>query len=477
MYSVLVTPDNDWEESLMYYKKLESLRMAIGNHFITAFQNVKYRGVEVARFLFSPEFVYNFAIASNVVNEIIQSCPTIRQDVSLTDAFSLVDSDYPYTVRPGKKILINPAEFLTDLAKLLPADRVVTSVEPAVPDQAALAQLVKTAEAELERNQNDFIFGTPRFQTWFREWMPKLALEIDAYADLFDREEIGCVVTRFSFTPPGRALLWLAKSRGVPSIAYQPPVMLTLNKNIGESCPLSEIPPVATFKTVWGPQYQEFFMSLGVPANRLPVIGNPHFDRMFSYPATNNGEFRRRFGIPESHKVILHPTEAPNQRMIAKVAIDAVKALPDTTLLLKVRDNECPAERELYNDLIQDHPRIKVIGFDQHICDMIINSDVILVFFSTCGVEGMLIGKPVVVIDVKYTPPLYSYVEHLGAPEVQNGEELAALLQKLFTDTLFNQEIRAREAARLPYLCVPDGNSLLRLAELTLKVADGEYRI
>jgi hypothetical protein len=455
--------------------KYESLRMAIGNHFITTFQNMKYRGVEVARFLFSPEFVYKFACAANVIDGILKSCPTIKQDVSLNDAFSLVDGDYPYTVRPGKKILINPAEFLTDLAKLLPADRVVTAPEP-LPDQAALEELVQTAEAELERNQNDFIFGTPRFQTWLRGWMPKLAAEIDQYASLFDREEIGCVVTRFAFTPPGRALLWLAKSRGVPSIAYQPPVMLAYNKNIGISCPLSEIPPVATFKTVWGPQYKEYFMSLGVPANRLPVIGNPHFDRMFSYPATNNAEFRQKFGIPESHKVILHPTELRN-RMLAKVAIDAVKALPDATLLLKVRDNECPAERELYNDLIQDHPRIKVIGFDQHICDMIINSDVILVFLSTCGVEGMLIGKPVVVMDIKYTPPFYSYVEHLGAPEVQNGEELAALLQKLFNDPLFNEEIRAREAARLPYLCVPDGQSLLRLAEFTLQVADGDYRI
>jgi nicotinamidase-related amidase len=460
----------------MYSEKLESFRLAIGNHFITTFQNVKYRGVEVARFLFSPEFVYKFAYASNVVNEIVKSCPTIRQDVSLADAFSLVDGDYPYTVRPGKKILINPAEFLTDLAKLLPADRVITSPEPAVPNPAALEELVQTAEAELERNQNDFIFGTPGFQAWFRDWMPKVAAEIDKYADLFDREEIGCVVTRFSFTSPGRTLLWLAKSRGVPSIAYQPPVMLALNPNIGKYCPLSEIPTVATFKTVWGPQWKEFFMSFGIPEKRLPVIGNPHFDRMFSYPATNNAEFRRKFGIPESHKVILHPTELRN-RMLAKVAIDAVKALPDATLLLKVRDNECPAERELYNDLIQDHPRIKVIGFDQHICDMIINSDVVLVFLSTCGVEGMLIGKPVVVMDIKYTPPFYSYVEHLGAPEVQNGEELAALLQKLFTDPLFNEEIRAREAARLPYLCVPDGQSLLRLAEFTLQVADGDYRI
>jgi hypothetical protein len=460
----------------MYSEKLESFRLAIGNHFITTFQNVKYRGVEVARFLFSPEFVYKFAYASNMVNEIVKSCPTIRQDVSLADAFSLVDGDYPYTVRPGKKILINPAEFLTDLAKLLPADRVVTSAEP-VPNPAALEQLVQTAEAELERNQNDFIFGTPGFQTWFRDWLPKLALEIDKYADLFDREEIGCVVTRFSFTSPGRALLWLAKSRGVPSIAYQPPVMLTLNPNVGKYCPLSEIPPVATFKTVWGPQYKEFFMSFGIPENRLPVIGNPHFDRMFSYLATNNAEFRQRFGIPESHKIILHPAEPPNQRMTAKVAIDAVKALPDTTLLLKIRDNERPKEWELFNDLIQDHPRIKLIGAEHHICDMIINSDVVLVFYSTCGVEAMLIGKPVVVMDVKYTPPLYSYVEHLGAPEVSNGEELAAHLHKLFTDPLFVQEIRARVSARLPYLCIPDGKSLHRLAEFTLKVADGEYRI
>jgi CDP-glycerol glycerophosphotransferase (TagB/SpsB family) len=452
------------------------LKMAICSHFFSTFRNLKYRGIEVARYLFY-EFFLNLLPFFNI-NEILKAIPGISQDVTRADVFSLVDGEYSHTAKPKGKILIEPREFLKEVISMLPAERIVLPAGQILSNPVAVAQLQAVAKMELQRCSGDYLFGSSLFRDWFINHLAKVVGETDQLANLFDREAISCVVTRFGYWYfwPCRPLLWLAKSRGIPSIAYQPAVLIGNNEKADRWWPIADIPIIASYKTIWGQQFKEFFMSFGVPENRAPVIGNPHFDRIKSYLASSNGEFRRKYGIPDSHKVILHPTESPDFRRLAtvKVAVEAIQALPDTTLLIKTRDQEYPEEKEIYNDIIREHPRIKVLDANQPIYDLIANSDVVLVFFSTCGVEAMLFGKPVVIIDVKREEPPYSYTE-LGAPEAQNGAELEALLRKLFSDPDYRQEVRTRIAERLPYLCLPDGKATSRLAEFILKVADGDY--
>jgi hypothetical protein len=446
--------------------------MAICHHFFSAFHHLKFRGVEVARYVFY-DFL-NHLLYYNI-NEILQAIPRIKQDVTRSDVFSLLDSDYPCIIKPGKKIYIDPREFSDAVVALLPLDRVIGwGVQQGTDFSAPLERLVVETEAELKKCSGDFIFGSSLFQQWLVGKMSDVVRELVDLADLFDREEISCVVSRFAFYWPCRALLALAKSRGIPSIAYQPGVLIGNNGRSDAWWPVADMPIVATYKTVWGQQFKEFFMSFGIPEHRLPVIGNPYFDRIRSYQAISNAEFRSKYGIPDSHQVILHLTQWPNSRRLAtvKAAVDAAKALPDTTLLIKTRDFR--EEQALYQDMIANHPRIKLLDEKQSIYDLIANSDVVLVFFSTCGVETMLFGKPVVIIDVKHEEPPYSYAE-LGAPEAQNGAELEALLRKMFSDPDYRREVRARIAERLPYLCLTDGKAIPRLAEFILKVADGEY--
>jgi glycosyltransferase involved in cell wall biosynthesis len=444
----------------------EILKMAIANHFLLTFKKVKYRGIDVAGYL-----VHHFTdyLRSCNIHEILQATPGIIQDVTKADVFSLVDGDYPCCAKPGKRVLVLGVS--VDISRMLPANRVILAARPQ-PDAVAKEELLKTVAAELESCRNDFIFKSLRFRQWFQECLLQAIVEIDQYMAYFDNAEIGCVVAS-SYSPLGHTGFWIAKSRGIPSIAYQPEFLLGTHPTYW---PELEIPVIATFKTVWGKQHKEYFMSFGVPGERLPIIGNPYFDRIHSYQAISNAEFRQKYDIPDSCKIVLHPTQFNIARRLepVKVAVEAAKVLPDTVLLLKIR---YPVEREVYQDMVADHPRIRIIGEDgSSIYDLIANADVVLTWFSTCGVEAMLFGKPVVVIADHYEEPPYSYTG-LGAPEAQNGAELEALLRKLFSDPEYRREVRAKIAERLPDLCLPDGKATSRLAEFVLKIADGKYKL
>jgi CDP-glycerol glycerophosphotransferase (TagB/SpsB family) len=206
--------------------------------------------------------------------------------------------------------------------------------------------------------------------------------------------------------------------------------------------------PISADKiTATGPHSKRQLVALGEVADKIVITGDPKHDglgKLRSSPP--DPKLFEELGIDRSSKVILlttQPTgfeipEESNQRLI-KGLMNSLPKLPNCQLVIKLHPSE---DGKLTRRLNAEYGKLAIITKNTNLHELILASDVLVTVHSTTGLEAMLLGKPVLVINLTGKPDMMPYVESGAALGVYDENDILGTLEEI----LYNPKTRDKLA-------------------------------
>ncbi len=219
---------------------------------------------------------------------------------------------------------------------------------------------------------------------------------------------------------------------------------------------------------VMGEGIKDIYLKSGLAEDMVIATGVAHFDRLFNRNKGQDDRVLSEHGIDPSKRIIVFGTE--NNQVGETVealngVIEAVLKVKDIQLVVKVHPGEgigpFQAAAEHYHD-----PRLHVVK-DIDLYALLSSCELIIVKFSTVALEAMMIGKPVVTINLSGQPVPVPYAEEGAALGVYKFEDIEPAIREV----LYNEETRSRlKAGSYKFVRAwagePDGRASLRIVNL-----------
>jgi glycosyltransferase involved in cell wall biosynthesis len=204
--------------------------------------------------------------------------------------------------------------------------------------------------------------------------------------------------------------------------------------------------------------------------DRLVTTGQSRFDPLFS-PSRhfNRDRFCRAFGVDGRKRIVVVGTQtfhiAGNREQFARAVLGALRTCPDITVLIKPHVIERPG---FYRGLIRE------LGIDATVLpastsmqEALFACDLLITFYSTIAVEAMVLGRPVVTVNLTGAPDPLPFAREGAAIGVYHEEDIADAIRRALDDPETRQ--RMAEAVRrfLPKeIGAEDGRATQRILSL-----------
>lgn len=316
---------------------------------------------------------------------------------------------------------------------------------------------LKKAEQLFLSYQKHPAFSNQNLQNRFLHDIPIMIERLIAIENLFDQVPISCIIVGTTEEIISRILTIVAASRGIPSICLQHGLVM------GEE---AYLPIFASKQGVYGEYEKDWYMSKGVSAERIEIIGHPRFDDIFEQKRITKKEFEKKFGLTATKTKVFVATQHIN-------ASDWVKLLENLAqdssieIILKPHPWEIGKGKvEHYEKLNSKYESIKILlSRKENLYDILPHVDVAVIGSSTVGIEAMLFDKPVVVLKKKLPDRDYKYYDKMG--EFSQSDPLAAadLVRQLIHSPTLREDAALKRKAFITY-AYPETLSGKRLLQL-----------
>lgn len=221
----------------------------------------------------------------------------------------------------------------------------------------------------------------------------------------------------------------------------------------------------------WGDFTKELLVENGVEPERIVVTGGPVFDRTLSLKP-DKGKIYAGLEIgPESKKVIVFTTQAPgagfrpSAEEIESGIIETIKGAsqyPDILLLFQVHPGQAIEDIQKVAKKA-DHSSARVIKYRDTESLMAV-SDGVITFFSTTAIDALILGKPLLLINLTDDREFFPFVPMGAAFGAYTKEEIMPAFKKLIESP---EELKGGREKAIPYVVYKtDGKSLDRVLNL-----------
>lgn len=228
----------------------------------------------------------------------------------------------------------------------------------------------------------------------------------------------------------------------------------------------------------WGDFTRDFLVRNGVNSERIVVTGGPVFDKTCSLKPDRDKIYRDIGLNPKIKKLIIFttqgsgrgsgpgncPTEEEIETGITEICI-AVSHYPDAQLLFQVH----PEQIIKYVQELADKAgcssdgNIKVIKYHDTEALMAI-SDGVITFFSTTAIDALILGKPLMLINLSDDKGFFPFVPMKAAFSAYAKEEIQPTFKRLLENPEELKEGREKAVSYVAYKV--DGKSLQRVLAL-----------
>jgi UDP-N-acetylglucosamine 2-epimerase len=224
----------------------------------------------------------------------------------------------------------------------------------------------------------------------------------------------------------------------------------------------------------WGDFTKEFLVENGVEPERIVVTGGPVFDKTVYLKPDKEKIYTELEIGPEIKKTIVFTTQGqgagfrPSSEEIESGIIETIKAASqyqDVMLLFQahpgqnVEDIQKVAEKA-------DHSTARVIKYHDTESLMAV-SDGVITFFSTTAIDALILGKPLLLINLTDDREFFPFVPMGAAFGAYTEEEIVPAFKKLIEGP---EELKDRREKAVHYMVYKtDGKSLERVMNLIEK--------
>jgi len=226
-----------------------------------------------------------------------------------------------------------------------------------------------------------------------------------------------------------------------------------------------------------GEEVKNDFRRNGVEEERLVVTGAPLYDFIKDgvriRKEGNNVKYLEEHGIDLKKGLIVFASQ-PHDKKLYKIEEKrriltglrrAMANFPDCMLIVKLHPYE--SYEELGDSLERNGDGNIVVVRDINIFDLIDVCDLLITKWSTCALEAILLGKPVVTINLGGTPDPFPYAANHVALDVYKEEDILPALRRVLYDRNTKEMLKeSRPKFIKKYAYRLDGNATDRILSL-----------
>jgi hypothetical protein len=278
---------------------------------------------------------------------------------------------------------------------------------------------------------------------------------IDIYTDILENLKPGVVLLFNENSMSERTMALVSKKQGIPSITIQHGLFIG---NVYRSLATNKI-------IVWGDEPKKFWMERGCVSDQVFPVGAYPYEGIDSTTKVPKSFFQEK---KEGGINILFLGQNPSafiSKTVHRMTIEAIgnliNRLPNLNYYIKPHPSENFTPYIKLGKLSQNVQIIK----DKTIIDSILHADIVITVFSTAGLEAMMMGKPVVVLDLSEDVPHAPYAN--VAKLVQKSDDLPNTINNLIQDNIARQKlIKSCKSYAESYLGRADGLATDRAEEI-----------
>ncbi len=251
---------------------------------------------------------------------------------------------------------------------------------------------------------------------------------------------------------------------------------------------LGFLPLTAEKIAVWGETSKKNLNDNGLPFERMIITGAPNLDKYFYF--NQNDKIKEKiknsvykdFGLEKDKKLIVYTAghlivyrriegiNLSTSEFIRyyELILNTVKELPESHLIIKLHYAK-PHNRHIIETMIKNLKVKNVtVVLNYNIENLLIACDCLVSGWSTTGIEGLYLNKPLIVMVLRKRRFPIPYMEEKAAFGVSNVEDFKSKLKIVFKNPIVLKE--GREVFLRNYLHKLDGLSIKRVSNLIKKM-------
>ena len=303
---------------------------------------------------------------------------------------------------------------------------------------------------------------------------------IEASKRILEMEKPDVVIMHDEYGALQLSLINAAREKGIPTVSIQHGLVseeqisyVHEQEHIsGERKEL--LFPIPDKMCVWSERAKQNLTEIAKFPLSVPIItGDPKTDllpeaiKFFDYE-----KIMGKLGIPKGKKIIMFATEnlpsIDERSIIVKNVFDAIKALPDCHMIVKMHPNETDVlfyERAANEAKFQNYSIIR----DFSLYELLYISNLVILSYSTVAVEAMRMKKPVISLDLMHLHSNVSFIKNRKAIVISNSSDLLSAIEMCLANTDKVKEIVEKgKIFAEQELGVMDGKAAERIVKLIL---------
>lgn len=287
-----------------------------------------------------------------------------------------------------------------------------------------------------------------RLFPYFASALAVRSLFVVGCINLLKRIEPAAILTDAEHNSPSCCLILAARQHGIPTVAMMHGVIYP---------PYGYTPLLSDVVLCWGEQQREQMIALGTEPERLLVTGCQRLSRV---NRADRMEVRARLGLPLDNRVIMLASAPMLREEWHKLVFtfgDALEALPGVTGVVRLHASE---KLENYRTEIARYPGIRFLGNHQWTVDEAMAAcDVVVAHNSGLGNDALVMGRPVVLLDVLASPLSNgkALADKAGCPIARSASELRLVVNRILEDRIYREVLKNRAEEYVTWFCAAFG--------------------
>ncbi len=267
-----------------------------------------------------------------------------------------------------------------------------------------------------------------------------------------------------------RAMCQVLRMRGVPIVVVQHGILSS------DMAGMYVMPIVGDCQAVWGEYYRNWHIERGKSPESQVVTGFPRHDKLLRLPPLDRDGLCKRFGLDPKVKTILVITEwfqamtssdmVEYEERYIRLALRSLKVYDDIQIVVKLH----PGLQSRYHKIVSEIAKqedVRVAIARDSLWDLIRLSSFVIVSTSSVCVEALILGKPVISVNLADQKDISGLVQEGLAIGAYSEDEIKKSIRNcLEVDGHHPAHAVSTRQLLHPFIYLADGCASRRLAEL-----------
>ncbi|MEM2916597.1 MAG: UDP-N-acetylglucosamine 2-epimerase, partial [Candidatus Woesearchaeota archaeon] len=227
--------------------------------------------------------------------------------------------------------------------------------------------------------------------------------------------------------------------------------------------------PRPTKLLVYGSYYRDFLVKNGhYPAEEISVIGNLRYDHFVNAKKLSKKAMAEKYGLDVSKPIVLYVGNIlPSQSEYEEMTRAVFQAAKELDVFLVVKQHPGETSDALYHRLASETGLKPFITKNASTLELLTACDVVIGYESTLDYEAMILGKPVIVVNLGNRPDSLPFVREGAALGVYKEEDAVPALKNALFDKKTREDLEKGMRKLVEAHCNKvDGRSAERAAEI-----------